>query len=152
MDLLLSNLADVVHGVRQLEGAGALRCAQDVTPLVTNVTDDGETGILQLLPLAGLVCNGGPLELASGVHCWLEQQLHPPGVSLPAEVRDGYVPLVLGAARQEHRLDAELEQPPVQPPRLRQRRRAPLCHILTKARVVVRRSSAKGLVKIIIIN
>lgn len=82
----------------------------------------------------------------------LQQQLLPSSVALPAEVRDGDGPLVLGAACQEHWLDTELEQPLVQAPRLRQRQRAPLCHILTKARVVVRRSSAKGLVKIIIIN
>ena len=47
-------LADVVHGVGQLKGAGALWRAEDVAPLVTDVADDDIPGVQQLLSLTGL--------------------------------------------------------------------------------------------------
>ena len=52
-------LADVVHGVGQLKGAGALWRAEDVAPLIADVADDDEPSVLQLLPLAGLVGRRG---------------------------------------------------------------------------------------------
>lgn len=125
-------LANVVEGVRQLEGARALRRAEDVAPLVADVADDDVPGVLELLALAGLVGDGGGLE-ADG----LEQQRHPAGVPLAAEVGDGDGPLVLGAARQEHRLDAQRDELLEQPLRLREHRRAPLQHVLVEARRVV---------------
>jgi len=56
------SLANVVQGVGQLAGALALRCSEDVAPLVAHVTDDDVAGVLELLPLAGLEGNGGGLE------------------------------------------------------------------------------------------
>jgi len=56
-------------------------------------------------------------------------------------VGHGDGPLVLGAARQEHRLDAEGDELLEEPLRLRQHRRAPLQHVLVEARRVVRLST-----------
>uniref|UniRef100_A0A8R7ULL2 Uncharacterized protein n=1 Tax=Triticum urartu TaxID=4572 RepID=A0A8R7ULL2_TRIUA len=96
------SLADVVHGVGELEGAGALRRAEDVAPLIADVADDDEPSVLQLLPLAGLVGHRRALE--PGL---LQQQVHPAGDPLAAEVGDGDGPLVLGPSGEEHWLDAD---------------------------------------------
>ena len=77
-------------GVGQLEGARALRCAEDVAPLVADVPDNDVAGVLELLPLAGLEGDGGVLE-ADG----LVQQLLPAGVTLAELVGHGDGPLVL---------------------------------------------------------
>ena len=130
---VLACLADVVHGVGQLEGARPLRRAEDVVPLVADVADDDVPGVLQLPALAGLVGDGGGLGPEG-----LEQELLPAGVALAAEVGHGDGPLVLGPARQEHRLDAERDELAEQPPRLRQRHRAPLHHVRVEARRVER--------------
>ena len=130
-------LADVVHGVGQLKGAGALWRAEDVAPLIADVADDDEPSVLQLLPLAGLVGHSRALE--AGL---LQQQVHPPGDPLAAEVGDGDGPLVLGPAGEEHWLDTDRAQLVVQPLRLRQRGRAPLPHVCVEARRVERCSSA----------
>ena len=47
-------LANVVHGIGQLEGASALGGAEDVAPLVTDVADDDIPSVQQLLSLTGL--------------------------------------------------------------------------------------------------
>lgn len=51
----MSHSADVVHGVGHLEGAVALRRADEVAPLVAHVAHDTVPGVHKLLPLAGLV-------------------------------------------------------------------------------------------------
>ena len=56
-------LADVVHGVRQLERAIALRLAEEVSPLVADVADHDVPGVLQLLPLAGLELHRSHLDV-----------------------------------------------------------------------------------------
>jgi hypothetical protein len=134
--------ANVVQWVGQLEGARPLWRAEDVAPLVADVADDDIAGILQLLALAGLVGDGSYLD-AEG----LEQQLHPAGVALVVEVLHGDGPLVFGTARQEHWLDAERDELVEQPLRLRQRRHAPLQHVLVEARRVVLLSAMKELKK-----
>ena len=59
---MAAGLADVVHGVGQLEGASALGSAEDVAPLVADVSHDDVPSVLQLLPLARLVGHRGTLE------------------------------------------------------------------------------------------
>jgi hypothetical protein len=134
--------ANVVQWVGQLEGARPLWGAEDVAPLVAHVADDDIAGILQPLALAGLVADGSDLD-AEG----LEQQFLPARVALVVEVLHGDVPLVFGTACQEHWLNAERDDLVEQPLRLRQRRRAPLQHVLVEARRVVQLSAMKELNK-----
>ena len=97
-------LADVVEWVGQLESTSSLGRAEEVAPLVADVANDDIPGVLQLLPLGGLVGYRGAME--PGL---LERQVHPPGDALAAEVSDGDGPLVFRPACDEHRLDAHLE-------------------------------------------
>lgn len=100
-------LVDVVHRIGKLEGAGSRRRAEEVAPLVTDVTDNGIAIAHQLLPLTALERLDGETSRR------LKHQLLPPGVTLLGKVADGDGPLVLGADCQEHRFNAELEQPSV---------------------------------------